>query len=83
MVSTFSMVDVEDVLEARALVENHTAAKSFAHRCELLPQVEEVHAAMVRTSPSTSRRSSASRTGVRLSPSSWPRPVSVITAPGG
>jgi DNA-binding GntR family transcriptional regulator len=50
VVSTFSMVDVEDVLEARALVENHTAAKSFQHRCELLPQVEEVHAAMVRTS---------------------------------
>lgn len=50
VVSTFSMDDVEDVLEARALVENHTAAKSFAHRCELLPQVEEVHVAMVRTS---------------------------------
>jgi len=50
VVSTFSMDDVEDVLEARALVENHTAAKSFAHRCELLPRVEEVHAAMVRSS---------------------------------
>jgi DNA-binding GntR family transcriptional regulator len=48
VVSTFSMDDVEDVLEARALVENHTAPKSFAHRCALLPQVEEVHAAMVR-----------------------------------
>jgi len=49
-VSTFSLDDVEDVLEARALVENHTAAKSFAHRCTLVPQVEEVHAAMVRSS---------------------------------
>ena len=50
VVSTFSLDDVEDVLEARALVENHTAAKSFAHRCTLVPQVEEVHAAMVRSS---------------------------------
>lgn len=47
-VNTFSMKDVEDVLEARVLVENHTAARSFAHRAGLLPEVEAAHAAMKR-----------------------------------
>jgi DNA-binding GntR family transcriptional regulator len=48
VVSTFSMHDIEDVLEARVLVENHTAARSFAHRVTLLPQVEAAHEAMRR-----------------------------------
>jgi DNA-binding GntR family transcriptional regulator len=48
IVSTFSLTDVEDVLEARVLVENHTAGKSFAHRLTLLPAVEAAHEAMQR-----------------------------------
>jgi DNA-binding GntR family transcriptional regulator len=46
VVSQFAMRDVEDVLEARALVENQTARKAFEHRAELLPEVERAHAAM-------------------------------------
>jgi DNA-binding GntR family transcriptional regulator len=49
VVTTFSMDEVEDVLEARVVVENHTARRSFAHRASLLPAVEEAHAAMRRT----------------------------------
>jgi DNA-binding GntR family transcriptional regulator len=49
VVNTFSVHDVEDILEARALVENHTATRSFAHRATLLPQVEEAHEAMRRS----------------------------------
>ncbi len=48
VVSEFSMHDVEDVLEARVLVENHTAAKSFASREILLPRVEKAHEDMKR-----------------------------------
>jgi DNA-binding GntR family transcriptional regulator len=48
VVSTFSLDDVEDVLEARVLVENHTARRSFEHRAELLPKVEAVHTDMQR-----------------------------------
>ena len=48
VVCTFSVHEVEDVLEARVLVENHTAARSFAHRHTLLPQVEAAHEAMRR-----------------------------------
>jgi DNA-binding GntR family transcriptional regulator len=48
VVSEFSMHDVEDVLEARVLVENHTAAKSFAARATLLPRVEKAHQDMKR-----------------------------------
>lgn len=48
IVNTFSLADVEDVLEARVLVENHTASKSFDHRGELLPLVEVAHEAMRR-----------------------------------
>lgn len=44
MVNTFSVREVEDILEARVLVENHTAARSFANRATLLPQVEAAHA---------------------------------------
>jgi DNA-binding GntR family transcriptional regulator len=43
LVSTFSERDVEDVLEARRLVELHTAVTSFARRHELLPVVEALH----------------------------------------
>jgi DNA-binding GntR family transcriptional regulator len=46
VVTEFSVHDVEDVLEARALVENHTAAKSFAGRDALLPRVERAHREM-------------------------------------
>jgi DNA-binding GntR family transcriptional regulator len=49
VVAEFSMQDVEDVLEARVLVENHTAGKSFANRKELLPEVEAAHASMIRS----------------------------------
>lgn len=49
VVSEFSMREVEDVLEARVLVENHTAARSFASRDTLLPAVEAAHAAMVKS----------------------------------
>jgi DNA-binding GntR family transcriptional regulator len=48
VVSSFSLRDVEDVLEARVLVENHTARSSFDHRAPLLPHVEQVHADMQR-----------------------------------
>jgi DNA-binding GntR family transcriptional regulator len=48
VVSEFSMHEVEDVLEARVLVENHTAAKSFAARATLLPRVEKAHQDMKR-----------------------------------
>jgi DNA-binding GntR family transcriptional regulator len=43
LVATFSERDVEDVLDARWLVELYTAAKSFARRLELLPVVEALH----------------------------------------
>ena len=48
VVNSFSMRDVENILEARVLVENHTAARSFDRREELLPQVEAAHEAMKR-----------------------------------
>jgi DNA-binding GntR family transcriptional regulator len=48
VVSTFSRQDVEDVLQARELVENFTAGRSFAHRVELLPEVEGIHQRMGR-----------------------------------
>ncbi|MFP5252969.1 MAG: GntR family transcriptional regulator [Actinomycetes bacterium] len=46
VVATFSPQAMEDVLEARVLVENHTARKSFARRGTLLPQVEQAHERM-------------------------------------
>jgi DNA-binding GntR family transcriptional regulator len=49
MVNTFSIGDVEDVLEARVLVENHTAAGSFENRNELLPKLEAAHLATQRS----------------------------------
>ena len=48
VVNSFTMNDVEDILEARVLIENHTAGKSFEHRKELLPRVEAAHEAMKR-----------------------------------
>lgn len=48
VVNTFSRHDVEDILEARVLIENHTAAKSFASRATLLPRVEDAHESMKR-----------------------------------
>jgi DNA-binding GntR family transcriptional regulator len=48
VVATFTLEDVEDVLEARTLVETSTAPKSFEHRAELLPKVVEVHQEMCR-----------------------------------
>ncbi|HYO38807.1 MAG TPA: GntR family transcriptional regulator [Nocardioidaceae bacterium] len=49
VVTTFSLHEVEDILEARVLVENHTARRSFAHRERLLPAVESAHEVMQRT----------------------------------
>lgn len=49
VVTTFSLGEVEDVLEARVLVENHTARRSFVHRSRLLPEIEAAHASMQRT----------------------------------
>jgi len=46
VVATFSPHAMEDVLEARVLVENHTARKSFAQRATLLPDVEAAHEQM-------------------------------------
>ena len=46
VVAEFSGHDIEDVLDARTLVENHTAARSFANRAALLPEVEKAHAEM-------------------------------------
>ena len=48
VVNTFSVHDVEDVLEARVLVENHTAHKSFAQRASLLPKAQLAHEEMIR-----------------------------------
>jgi DNA-binding GntR family transcriptional regulator len=48
VVSSFSVKEAEDVLEARVLVENFTAARSFASREQLLPQLEATHAEMNR-----------------------------------
>lgn len=48
VVTSFSLAEAEDVLEARVLVENFTAAKSFASRGEFLPELERVHALMQR-----------------------------------
>ncbi len=39
VVSTFSPDEVEDVLEARILVENYTAARSFENRAKFLPDL--------------------------------------------
>ena len=46
VVATFSPHAMDDVLEARVLVENHTARKSFAARANLLPEVEAAHEPM-------------------------------------
>jgi DNA-binding GntR family transcriptional regulator len=48
VVNRFSQREIEDVLEARMLVEHHTAARSFARRAALVPLVEEAHAIMER-----------------------------------
>jgi DNA-binding GntR family transcriptional regulator len=48
LVATYSEQDVEDVLDARWLVEMHTAAKSFDRRSELLPGIEAIHERMKR-----------------------------------
>ncbi len=46
IVTSFSVSEAEDVLEARVLVENYTAGRSFANRFELLPELERAHKAM-------------------------------------
>ncbi len=46
VVSSFSVGEAEDVLEARVLVENYTASQSFANRETLLPHLERVHEQM-------------------------------------
>ncbi|MFL6133829.1 MAG: GntR family transcriptional regulator [Nocardioidaceae bacterium] len=49
VVNSFSMRDVENILEVRVLVENHTAARSFDRRKDLLPRVEAAHESMKRS----------------------------------
>lgn len=46
VVATFTISEVEDVLDARVLVENHTASRAFEHRKEMLPGIEEAHEAL-------------------------------------
>lgn len=46
VVSSFSVAEAEDVLEARVMVENFTAARSFACRAALVPLLEAVHEEM-------------------------------------
>jgi DNA-binding GntR family transcriptional regulator len=48
LIATYSRRDVEDVLEARELVESFTASRSFARRATVLPAVEEIHERMRR-----------------------------------
>jgi DNA-binding GntR family transcriptional regulator len=48
VVATFSPDEVEDVLEARTLVENYTAARSFQQRKSYLPDLLRVHEEMKR-----------------------------------
>lgn len=43
VVASFSTEEVEDVLEARTLVENYTAARSFQNRKKFLPDLLSVH----------------------------------------
>jgi DNA-binding GntR family transcriptional regulator len=48
VVASFSAEEVESVLEARILVENYTAARSFEHRKKFLPELLRVHEEMKR-----------------------------------
>jgi DNA-binding GntR family transcriptional regulator len=48
VIATFSAQEVEDVLEARVLVENYTAGRSFENRSQFLPQLLDVHEEMTR-----------------------------------
>lgn len=48
VVSSFSLQEVEDVLEARELVENATARRSFRNRGALLERLRPVHEEMKR-----------------------------------
>jgi DNA-binding GntR family transcriptional regulator len=48
VVASFSPDEVEDVLEARTLVENYTAARSFQQRKSFLPDLLRVHEEMKR-----------------------------------
>lgn len=48
LVATYSGQDIEDVLDARWLVETHTARPSFERRESLQPLVEEIHERMKR-----------------------------------
>jgi DNA-binding GntR family transcriptional regulator len=48
VVASFSPAEVEDVLEARTLIENYTAARSFEQRKSFLPDLLRVHEEMKR-----------------------------------
>jgi DNA-binding GntR family transcriptional regulator len=48
VVASFSPDEVEDVLEARTLIENYTAARSFEQRKSFLPDLLRVHEEMKR-----------------------------------
>jgi DNA-binding GntR family transcriptional regulator len=48
VVATFSTTEIEDVLEARVLIENYTAARSFENRAKFLPELLDAHEEMRR-----------------------------------
>ena len=48
IIATYDEQDVEDVLDARWLVETHTAQACFERRADLLPRIEEMHERMKR-----------------------------------
>lgn len=48
VVASFSPGEVEDVLEARTLVENYTAARSFENRAKFLSDLVKAHEEMKR-----------------------------------
>ena len=48
IVSSFTIQEAEDVLEARVMVENFTASRTFVNRVALLAELEPVHEEMKR-----------------------------------
>src|SRR4051795_1129919 len=49
VVHSFSMRDVENILQGRVLVDDHTAATPYDRGKDLLPRVEAAHEAMKRS----------------------------------
>lgn len=46
IVATFNAHEIQDVLEARVMIESHTARRAYAARDTLLPELEAVHEQM-------------------------------------